>query len=135
MAITELHWLNNYSNRSVSLTRLDDGDPTKTKQCPANNSVFLDWWWVPWCSEGADFPKNHIVMTLSGAPASTVHMWQHWDNDGDWVRRSTVGAWTDSRQPPAYKPAEKFPGDSAAGGDRHIHIATNGEISLIDAWT
>src|SRR3954470_20097458 len=91
MAITELHWLTNFSNRPVSLTRLDHGDPTKKKECPANTSTFLDWWWVPWCSAGADFAENHIVITLAGAPgtpATTVDMWQDWDSDGDWVRRS-----------------------------------------------
>ena len=86
-AITELHWVNNYSGSALTITNLEP-DPVFAATCPPGRSTFISEQWVPWCSRGSDFAAHHIVIIVNGV---TFFMWQDTDSDGNWVRLSTAG--------------------------------------------
>jgi hypothetical protein len=125
-AITELHWVHNYSSSTLTITNFEP-DPDIEVTCPPG-STFLNYLWVPWCTKGSDFPTRHIRITGTGV---TFSMWQHSDTDGNWVRLSTAG-FTSSDIPP-FTPAPRFPGTAFEGGDRNIEVASGGTLRLRDA--
>ena len=122
-AISELFYVHNYSSSAVTINNLEN---STVLTCPAAASTFIYYQWVPWCSYGVDFPKHHIVITVSGVMFNT---WQDTDTDGNWVRLSTSG-FTSTRNPP-YTPAPRCPGDANGGGDRDIVVAPGGALSLL----
>ncbi|WP_155127309.1 hypothetical protein [[Actinomadura] parvosata] len=126
-AISELHFVNNFSTNALTLTNLEP-DPDYEKTCSPGRSTFVNYQWIPWCSKGSDFPAHHIRITLGGV---IFFVWQHTDTDGNWVRLSTTG-FTSSDIPP-FTPAPKFPGIAFEGGDRNIDVASDGTMRLIDA--
>jgi len=115
-AITELHWVNNYSGSALTITNL-------------GRSTFISEQWVPWCSRGSDFAAHHIVIILNGV---TFFVWQDTDSDGNWVRLSTAG-FTSSSIPPEFVPAEHFPGSALEGGDRNVEVSSGGALRLVNA--
>ena len=127
-AITELHWVNNYSNSALTITNLEP-DPIFEVTCPPGRSTFISEQWVPWCSRGSDFAAHHIVIDLNGV---TFFVWQDTDIDGNWVRLSTAG-YTSSSIPPEFVPAEHFPGSAMEGGGRNIEVSPGGALRLVNA--
>lgn len=123
-AITELHYVQNYSNSTVTIANLEN---SFTISCPAGRPTFISYQWVPWCSKGSDFPTHHIVITVFGAMFNT---WQDTDTDGNWVRLSPSG-FTSSALPPLFRPAPRFPGDANGGGDRDVVVAPGGALRLL----
>jgi hypothetical protein len=127
-AITELHFVHNYSSSAVTINNLEN---SFTLTCPAATSTFISYQWVPWCSKGSDFPTHHIVITVSGVMFNT---WQDTDTDGNWVRLSTSALFISSANPP-FTPAPRFPGAAMDGGDRDIVVAPGGALSLLTHTT
>jgi hypothetical protein len=127
-AITELHWVNNYSSSALTITNLEP-DPAFAATCPPGRSTFIAEQWVPWCSRGSDFAAHHIVITLAGV---TFFVWQDTDSDGNWVRLSTDG-YTSSSIPPEFIPAEHFPGSALEGGGRNVEVSPGGALRLVNA--
>jgi hypothetical protein len=121
-AITELHWVNNYSSGPVAISNLENGF---RRICPAGQSTFISYQWVPWCSRGSEFPTRHIDIVVSGV---TFSAWQHSDTDDNWVRLSPAG-FTSSDIPP-FTPAPHFPGSAFGGGDRNIDVSAGGALTL-----
>ena len=123
-AITELHWVNNFSSSVVTVRNRENGF---LRDCPIGTSTFIDYQWVPWCGKGSDFPQRHIEIIVSGV---VFNVWQDDDTDGNRVRL-TPGGFTSSDIAPAFKPAPAFPGASFDGGDRNIQVAGGGALSLV----
>jgi hypothetical protein len=127
-AITELHWVNNYSSSALTITNLEP-DPVFAVTCPPGRSTFISEQWVPWCSRGSDFAAHHIVITFNGV---TFFVWQDTDSDGNWVRLSTAG-YTSSSIPPEFVPADHFPGSAMEGGERNVEVSPGGALRLVNA--
>ena len=125
-AVTELHWVHNYSSSVVTVINRENGF---RKDCPIGKSTFINYQNVPWCSKGSDFPGHHLEVVVSGV---VFNAWQDDDTDGNWVRLS-VGGFDRSDFAPDFRPARIFPGSALGGGDQNIEVAGGGALSLAHA--